>query len=131
MATPSEANTIPLNSTSTASFIPSHSQQEARSLYFSCWPQAISMPVLVGLVLGYLAICSSLRFWRINRLQRKMGFNDRASLARMSSDEAQLILRHIMEYEFPMFYELALQFAIFKVRSPSSRGETLLENAFP
>ncbi|KAL2755651.1 hypothetical protein ACRALDRAFT_1071118 [Sodiomyces alcalophilus JCM 7366] len=80
---------------------------------------ATLIPILTCLVLGYLALCAALRFRGIKNLQRRMGFVDRASLQRMSNDEAQLILRHIIEREFPMVYELALQFALFKPRRTS------------
>ncbi|KAF3342591.1 hypothetical protein VD0002_g5584 [Verticillium dahliae] len=75
------------------------------------WP---SVPLLLAIVLGYLLLCQSLRFYHINALQKRLGYTDRASLAGMSNDDAQIILKHIMERDFPMFYELALQFAIFK-----------------
>lgn len=76
-----------------------------------------NMPVLTlaCVILGHLALCAALRFRSIKNLQRRLGFSDRASLKRMSNDEAQLILQHIIEREFPLVYELALQFALFKV----------------
>jgi hypothetical protein len=72
-------------------------------------------PLSVALVAGYFVVCSAVRFRSINRLQRKMGFTDRRSLARMSGDEASVILRHMVTKEFPTMYELGLQFALFKV----------------
>ncbi|KAM0333935.1 hypothetical protein ACHAQA_000952 [Verticillium albo-atrum] len=78
---------------------------------YSYWPPT---PIFVALILGYLILCQSLRFYHLNALQKRLGYTDRASLAGMSNDDAQAILKHIMERDFPMFYELALQFAIFK-----------------
>lgn len=72
-------------------------------------------PLALALVAGYVVVCSAVRFRSINRLQRKMGFTDRRSLARMSGDEASVILRHMVTKEFPTMYELGLQFALFKV----------------
>lgn len=69
----------------------------------------------IAVVAGYVVICNALRFRNINRLQRKMGFTDRRSLARMTGDEAQTILRNMIVSEFPTMYELGLQFALFKV----------------
>ncbi|KAM0279178.1 hypothetical protein ACHAQH_004722 [Verticillium albo-atrum] len=94
----------------------SSAQQAARdiipqSAVSAYWP---STPIIVAVVLGYLLLCQFLRFYHINALQKRLGYTDRASLARMSNDDAQIILKHIMERDFPMFYELALQFAIFK-----------------
>lgn len=74
-------------------------------------------PTLIVILLGYVAICKALRFRAIRSLQQTMGFADRPSLARMTNDEAQLILKFIIEREFPTLYELSLQFAIFKVSS--------------
>lgn len=74
-----------------------------------------TLSMLLSLLAGYLVLCHSLRFRRINNLQKRMGYTDRASLARMTNNDAQLILKHMIEFEFPKFYTLALQFAIFKV----------------
>ncbi|KAF5518848.1 Mycophenolic acid synthesis protein B [Colletotrichum aenigma] len=73
-----------------------------------------TLSMLLSLLAGYLVLCHSLRFRRINNLQKRMGYTDRASLARMTNNDAQLILKHMIEFEFPKFYTLALQFAIFK-----------------
>ncbi|KAK1970818.1 hypothetical protein LY78DRAFT_652560 [Colletotrichum sublineola] len=68
----------------------------------------------VALIAGWIALCAFLRFRRITNLQKKMGFTDRRSLARMTNDQAHLILKNIIELEFPKLYLLSLQFAIFK-----------------
>ncbi|TDZ28089.1 Mycophenolic acid synthesis protein B [Colletotrichum spinosum] len=68
----------------------------------------------VALVAGWVVICAGLRFKRINGLRKQLGYTDRASLAHMTNEDAQIILKNIIEFEFPKFYLLALQFAIFK-----------------
>lgn len=64
----------------------------------------------------YLVTCSLLRFRHEKAMRLKFNYPDRASLARMTNDDAQSILEYIMTYEFPFLYKLALQFAIFKVK---------------
>ncbi|KAI3533851.1 hypothetical protein CSPX01_12471 [Colletotrichum filicis] len=75
------------------------------------WP---TTSVMGAFVVAWLILCASVCFRRINALQKRMGYTDRASLAGMSNTDAQLILKHLIEYEFPKFYLLSLQFAIFK-----------------
>ncbi|ROT36297.1 hypothetical protein SODALDRAFT_335389 [Sodiomyces alkalinus F11] len=88
--------------------------------------RAATIPILTCAVLGYLALCAALRFRGIKNLQRRMGFTDRASLKRMTNDEAQIIVRYIIEREFPMFYELALQFALFKTYGIGSISKLIM-----
>ncbi len=45
----------------------------------------------------------------------ELGFPDRASLARMTVEDAQTIVKITATYEFPFSYDLALRFALFKV----------------
>lgn len=71
--------------------------------------------VLFTVLLVYAAICSSLRFRHEKAMLRRFNYPDRASLANMTSNDAQSILAYIMSYEFPFIYKTALQFAIFKV----------------
>lgn len=73
-------------------------------------------PYLVGGFVGYIALCSALRFRRVNNTQAKLGFKSRESLARMTIAEAQMISKQMMYYEFPYFYDLSLRLALLKVR---------------
>ncbi|KUI70729.1 hypothetical protein VM1G_05852 [Cytospora mali] len=59
-------------------------------------------------------LCSSARFKTEKAMLQRFGYIDRASMARMTNDDAQRILEYIMTYEFPLLYKLSLQFAIFK-----------------
>lgn len=67
--------------------------------------------------LGYVVLCRALRFHRENAMRRKFGFPDRASLAKMTVEDAQLIIRDLLTLEFPQFGVTALQFGLFKVCS--------------
>ncbi len=64
---------------------------------------------------AYVGLCSLLRFRFERAMRDKFNYPDRASLARMTNDDAQAILKYIIEREFPYLYKLSLQFAIFKV----------------
>lgn len=72
-------------------------------------------------VLSYLALCRALRFRREHAMRRKMGFADRASLARMTTREAQEIIYFLASWEFPLFNFMALQFGLFKVSRDVAR----------
>ncbi|KAK2040212.1 hypothetical protein LZ31DRAFT_558091 [Colletotrichum somersetense] len=75
---------------------------------------ASTAAMAVALIAGWVALCAFLRFRRIANLQKKTAFTDRASLARMTNDQAHLILKNMAELEFPKMYILSLQFALFK-----------------
>jgi len=72
-------------------------------------------PYLVTALLGYVGLCSLLRFRRRDAMAKKFNFPDRASFARMTTVEAQAITQVLAELEFPKLYELSIQFALFKV----------------
>lgn len=74
------------------------------------WPQ-----LLVPAALAYLGLCRTLRFRRERALRRRFGYHDRASLAKMTAEEAQQIVHFLSSWEFPLFNFLALEFGLFKV----------------
>ncbi|OAA65910.1 hypothetical protein SPI_02697 [Niveomyces insectorum RCEF 264] len=77
--------------------------------------QTVSWPtVLFAVFAGYVLLCSALRFRFERAMRRKFPYPDRASLARMTLDDAQAILGYIIQYEFPYLYKLSIQFGIFK-----------------
>lgn len=71
--------------------------------------------LLVPAVVAYLGLCRALRFRRERALRRRFGYPDRASLARMTAEEAQQIVHFLSSWEFPLFNFLALEFGLFKV----------------
>jgi hypothetical protein len=71
--------------------------------------------LLIALI-GYMALVRSLRYRRESALRRKYKYHDRASLSRMTTEEAQQILRTLAGLEFPMIHRLSLEFGLFKVR---------------
>ncbi|KAL0929655.1 uncharacterized protein CTRU02_215297 [Colletotrichum truncatum] len=84
------------------------------------------IPMLAALLAGWIVLCASLRFRRINNLQKRLGYTDRASLARMTNNDAHVIIRNMIEFEFPKFYTLALQFGLFKTYGISTISKLIV-----
>ncbi|EFQ31934.1 hypothetical protein CGRA01v4_13108 [Colletotrichum graminicola] len=82
--------------------------------------------VVVALIAGWVALCAFFRFRRITNLRSQMGFTDRRSLARMTNNQAHLILKNIIDLEFPKLYILSLQFAIFKTYGFESLSKLII-----
>lgn len=87
------------------------------SLFISAMPTSWSGSILLGLFVGYVALCSLFRFSRINSLRSKLGYHDRASLSRMTNQDAFEITSHLARFEFPLFYDLSVRLALFEVYS--------------
>ncbi|TWU75808.1 hypothetical protein ED733_004262 [Metarhizium rileyi] len=66
-------------------------------------------------IIFYITLCSYCRFQRINKLCRQYPYPDRASLARMTNEHAQIIVHNLSSYEFPYFYDLSQRYALFRV----------------
>ncbi|CAH0018899.1 unnamed protein product [Clonostachys rhizophaga] len=79
-----------------------------------------------AIILGYLLLVRALRFRRENAAKRKFKFTDRASLARMTSAEAQLILKYLATLEMPQLQFLSLQFGLFKTYGVESISKLLV-----
>lgn len=76
-------------------------------------PVALSYPILVKL----------LRNRRTNKLQKSLGYDNGTTVAKIyekiSLSDAQAIMLNMSTFEFPKFFEVALQFALFRVCSYS------------
>lgn len=68
---------------------------------------------------AYVLLVRSLRYRRIRQLEAHYNYRTRASMAKMTDHEAWEIQRAMAQYEFPFTVEKSLQFALFRVRSPS------------
>ena len=71
-------------------------------------------------LLAYPFLATSLRHRRTRNLESKYPYATRESYARMTDNEAFEIWNQMAELEFPTTFEKALQFALFRVRSPLS-----------
>lgn len=64
---------------------------------------------------SYALLCNALRFMRRDQLQKKYGYYDRESMARMTTTEAQEIIKTLSESEWPLVFMTSVEFALFKV----------------
>lgn len=90
------------------------------SAFAFLWPEpnatlASRLPFVALVLMGYIAVCSSLRFKRVESLQKRLGFQARDSLSRITNTQARDIVYSAASYEFPLFYDLALRVALFRV----------------
>jgi hypothetical protein len=93
----------------------SASESSQSELLISFAPTSWSGPIILGALLGYVVLCSLLRFSRINSLRSKLRLYDRASLSRMTNQDAFQVVQNIARFEFPLFYDLAVRLALFEV----------------
>ncbi|KAI1324668.1 hypothetical protein F5Y16DRAFT_380491 [Xylariaceae sp. FL0255] len=92
----------------------------------SQWKSAYVVPAAV---VGYVALCRMLRFRGEKALRRRLGYPEgcsRDKLAKMTNDEAQIIIKYLMSVEFPEFHLLSLQFGLFKTYGVESISRLLL-----
>ncbi|KHO11526.1 C6 finger domain-containing protein [Metarhizium robertsii ARSEF 23] len=75
---------------------------------------------------SYVSLCSFLRFRRVNKLRQRYPYPDRASLAQMTSEEAQVIVQNICSYEFPYFFDLSQQYALFRTYAVENIAKLLV-----
>jgi hypothetical protein len=80
----------------------------------------VSPSVWLTLFAVYAMFCSLLRFRLEKAMRGRFNYPDRDSLARMTNDDAQAIVKYILDQEFPFMFKTSLQFAIFKVCSSFS-----------
>lgn len=64
----------------------------------------------------YLALASSLRFRRRNKMQKAYPYQTREAMAKMTDYDAWAIQKQMLQMEFPFIILKSLQFALFRVR---------------
>ena len=82
-------------------------------LVFSGW----TILAVSGLF-AYIVIVRLLRHQRAKDLPRRHGLTDRASYSKMTTNQAQSILKDLTELEFPKTFGFSVIFALFKVHLP-------------
>ncbi|KAH7023779.1 hypothetical protein EDB80DRAFT_807901 [Ilyonectria destructans] len=87
---------------------------------FLSWPALI----LLGFA-SYAALCSLLRFRRLQWVRARYGYTDRASLARMTNQDAHEISKSLIYLEFPLFYDLSVRLALFETYAVENIGKLL------
>ncbi|CEJ81974.1 hypothetical protein VHEMI02070 [[Torrubiella] hemipterigena] len=101
------------------------------SAFAFLWPEPNAtltsrLPFAALVLMGYMALCSSLRFKRVESMQKRLGFQSRDSLSRMTNTQARDIVHSAASYEFPLFYDLALRVALFRTYTVDNIGKLLM-----
>lgn len=79
---------------------------------FLSLPQRILLALLATLL--HMTLVSSLRHQRAKLSLRKLNYVNRESYSKMTTDEAQSLLKDLAELEFPTTFGLSIIFALFK-----------------
>lgn len=77
-------------------------------------------------VVGYLSLCSALRFQRVRRMQSRLKFTDRRSLSRMTVENAQEILKASINLDCPLIYDFSLRLALIKTYAVDNVAKVLV-----
>lgn len=75
---------------------------------------------VIPALLVYMLLVHSLRERRARNLERRFSPAGRASFCRMTTTDAQAILKDLTELEFPKLFSFSIIFALFKAGSPST-----------
>lgn len=92
-------------------------------MQFVVHPFALSQEwarLFVPALLIYLLLVRLLREQRAKALEKRFSPAGRASFCRMTTNDAQTILKELTELEFPKLFGFSIIFALFKARSPDS-----------
>ncbi|ROV89131.1 hypothetical protein VSDG_08889 [Cytospora chrysosperma] len=92
---------------------------------YGVWPLTVNgwlawIITTIGVIGLWGIFCSVFRFKHEKAMLQRFGYINRASMAKMTNDDAQKILEDIMSYEFPLLYKVSLQYALFKTYSFST-----------
>lgn len=71
----------------------------------------------IPILLLYMTLVSTLRYQRALYLPKKFNLLNRESYRKMTTDEAQSILKDLTELEFPKIFGFSVIFALFKARN--------------
>ncbi|CAD6438931.1 453779fa-ed3f-4fdf-beaf-caf21e4ec5ff [Sclerotinia trifoliorum] len=74
----------------------------------------ISTITILIILSTYLLLVHFLRFSRRDSMIRKFGYTNRESFNDMTNTDAQKIIIHLGELEFPSLYKMSMQFGLFK-----------------
>lgn len=91
--------------------------QETYSKYWDSLNAGLSkwkILIVPGTVL-YLLLVALLCYRRVRNTSKRFNFKSRESFAKMTTDDAQAILKDLTELEFPKIMGFSIIFALFKV----------------
>lgn len=89
--------------------------------------QITGMPFLLLATITYLCTANMIRFSRVRQMQRTFGYQDRASLANMTLEDAQKIQNYLYKLEFPWLMQKSLEFALFRTYGIPSVSKLLVQ----
>ncbi|KAI0098734.1 hypothetical protein GGR51DRAFT_537277 [Nemania sp. FL0031] len=92
----------------------------------SCFPTSANSIILLVFIL-YVTLCTALRFRKMRSVANNFGYSTRASLARMTVDDAYQIQRWLAEQEFPKVFSASVFFALFKTYGIPSISRLLVQ----
>ena len=87
-------------------------------------PYAVWFGILLAL---HLALVAKLRYKRSQNIIEKYHMHSRKDFGRMTTDDAQAILRELVEMEFPKLMGLSIVFALFKTYGIPSVSSLLVK----
>jgi hypothetical protein len=68
----------------------------------------------VAVLVAYVTLCRSLRFWRRDTKQAQSPYQTRDDFKKMTAEDAFQIVHYVQGREFPFISAKALGFALFK-----------------
>ncbi|KAL9095927.1 MAG: hypothetical protein Q9165_001925 [Trypethelium subeluteriae] len=80
--------------------------------------------ISAALILLYIGVVATLRYRRAHGLYKRYGIASRCDFARLTADQAQMILKDLAELEFPILMSLSMTFALFKVHLTLTSDKT-------
>ena len=85
----------------------------------SAWARRWEL-LFVPALLSYILLVHLLRHQRARGLEKRFSPAGRASFCRLTTNDAQAILKDLTELEFPKLFGFSIIFALFKVRSSNN-----------
>lgn len=85
--------------------------------YFSA-PIPVGASISTSVVLLYLGLAKILRHRRTKKLTKRLGYEKLTEAdiyEKINLPDAHEVVKNLFEWEFPKFFEVALQFALFRV----------------
>ncbi|KAJ5950355.1 uncharacterized protein N7479_008768 [Penicillium vulpinum] len=72
------------------------------------------LPYVIGLLLAWPVVTTTLRYQRLRKLQKQYDYSTRESMSKMTDEEAFQIQKQVAQLEFPFMFIKSLQFALFR-----------------
>ena len=80
--------------------------------------------IFIAAFVAYVLVVHFQRYERARSLERKYAPAGRSSFSTLTTNDAQAILRDLIELEFPRFLGFSIIFALFKVSGKAAKSTT-------